>query len=559
LPLYLGFDASTQSLTAVVIEIEGALRRLVHADALIYDEELPHYGTRHGVLPDHDPRVGVSPPLMWAEALDRMMARLAMSGVDLLRIDAISGAGQQHGSVYLSPAGDRTLGRLDPARPLTEQLGDALSRGISPIWIDTTTAEECAEITARVGGEEALARHTGSRAFERFTGPQIRRFAKRAPEDYQKTSRIHLVSSFMASLLAGVSAPLEPGDASGMNLMDLRTRDWWAPALDATAPRLAAKLPPIVAPWSQVGTLASYWQSRYGFGPAPVIAWTGDNPSSLVGTGLVAEGRLAISLGTSDTVFASMATPDVDQSGTGHVFGASTGAFMGLTCFQNGSLAREQVRRDLGLSWLEFSGALAELPPGSGGRVMLPWFSPEITPAVSAPGVRRYGPPPSAASDVRAVIEAQMLSMALHCRWMAPRIDTIHATGGAAVNRDILQVMADVFGADVYQVRVGNSAALGAALRAAHARLRERDPSTTWTDVVAGFTESDARSRIAPQPDRHAFYRGMLEIYAACEAHALNRGPDPSPLLDRLASRERRGGEVATKPFATRHTQGTKQ
>ena len=51
----------------------------------------------------------------------------------------------------------------------------------------------------------------------------------------------------------------------------------------------------------------------------------------------------------------------------------------------------------------------------------------------------------------------------------ASTIDTIHATGGAAVNRQILQVMADVFGAEVYRFRGANSAALGAALRAWHA------------------------------------------------------------------------------------------
>ena len=43
-----------------------------------------------------------------------------------------------------------------------------------------------------------LARRTGSRAFERFTGPQIRAFAKREPDAYRETARIHLVSSFMA-------------------------------------------------------------------------------------------------------------------------------------------------------------------------------------------------------------------------------------------------------------------------------------------------------------------------------------------------------------------------
>ena len=534
---FVGLDASTQSFTAVVVDIDAGVNRVVHEESFSYDDELPHYGTQHGVLPDPDPQVAVSPPLMWAEALDRLMARLAASGLELPRIEAISGSGQQHGSVYLSGAGEASVARLDPSHDLSTQLHDAFSRQVSPIWMDTTTGEECAELTAAVGGAATLAARTGSRAFERFTGPQIRKFAKHAPGDYGKTSRIHLVSSFMASLLAGRQAPLEPGDASGMNLMDLRARNWWSPAVEATAPGLAAKLPSIVAPWSCVGTLAPYWQRRYGFPPASIIAWTGDNPSSLVGTGLVTEGRLAISLGTSDTVFAPMTAPDVNTSGTGHVFGAPTGAFMGLTCFQNGSLAREQVRDRLGLSWREFSRALAGWPAGSGGRVMLPWFSPEITPAVSAPGVRRYGLPPDGTSDVRAVVEAQMLSIKLHSRWMAPRVDTIHATGGAAVNRDILQVMADVFGADVYQLRVGNSAALGAALRAAHACRDHRDPVASWQQVVAGLAEPEGPSRVTPQAGRHAFYREMLDVYAACEAHALERGPDPSPLLDRIASR----------------------
>ena len=36
-----------------------------------------------------------------------------------------------------------------------------------------------------------------------------------------------------------------------------------------------------------------YWQARYGLPPAKVVAWSGDNPCSLVGVGLVREGRLA--------------------------------------------------------------------------------------------------------------------------------------------------------------------------------------------------------------------------------------------------------------------------
>ena len=62
-----------------------------------------------------------------------------------------------------------------------------------------------------------------------------------------------------------------------------------------------------------------------------------------------------------------------------------------------------------------------------------------------------------------------MMSLALHSRWMGVKISTIYATGGASANRDVLQVMADVFDAEVLQLETGNSAALGAALRAFHA------------------------------------------------------------------------------------------
>jgi xylulokinase len=534
MPFYLGLDSSTQSLTAVVVEIDRDERRVALETSLHFDEALPHYGTRNGVLPDRDPSVGIAPPLMWAEALDMMMARLA-EAVDVRQIAAICGSAQQHGSVYLNASATRAFTSLDPTQPLVDQLRGTLSRDTSPIWMDATTADECREITVAAGGEQELARRTGSRAFERFTGPQIRRFFKRDRVGYEATERIHLVSSFAASLLAGRHAPLEPGDASGMNLMDLAAREWWRPAVDATAPGLLPKLPAIVEPWMCVGTLAPYWQTRYGFAAAQVIAWTGDNPSSLIGVGLVREGRLAISLGTSDTLFGPMTEPRVDESGTGHVFGAPTGAYMGLTCFQNGSLAREQVRAAQGMTWPRFSQALASTPPGNNGRIMLPWFAPEITPPVSTPSVHRYGPASDGVSDVRAVIEAQQISMALHSRWMADTVDVIHATGGAAVNREIMQVMADVFGARVFQLSVGNSAALGAALRAAHAHLRERDRTTEWDDVVAGLAEPMAASRVDPDPDRHGLYREMMAVYAACEAHALGRGPDPREQLEQFA------------------------
>jgi xylulokinase len=532
MPLYLGLDSSTQSLSAILLEAEGDRRSVAFESSLQFDGALPHYGTKHGVLPSEDPAAAASPPLMWAEALDVMLGRLARSGLDLRRLAAISGSAQQHGSVYLNDQASETLARLDSARPLVEQIGGIFSRQVAPIWMDSSTSAECAEIEAAVGGGQALAQRTGSRAFERFTAAQIRKFSKTDSAGYRATDRIHLVSSFLASLLTGGHAPMDPGDASGTNLMDLGACQWWSPAVDSTARGLAVKLPAIAPASTVVGSLSAYWQKRHGLPAAQVIAWSGDNPCSLVGAGLVREGRIAVSLGTSDTVFGLMRQPRVDPTGTGHVFGAQTGEYMGLTCFKNGSLARERIRDAFGLSWESFSGALRRTPPGNGGRIMLPWFEPEITPSVPSPGVHRYGfGPDDLDANVRGVIEGQQMAMALHSRWMHVTVDSIHATGGAAANRDILQVMADVFGAEVYQLQVGNSAALGAALRALHGGTVAEGRAMPWDEVVKDFAEPLAASRLRPDPSRYAVYRGLIDVYATCEMHALGRGPGPSPLL----------------------------
>jgi xylulokinase len=289
-----------------------------------------------------------------------------------------------------------------------------------------------------------------------------------------------------------------------------------------------------------VGTLAPFWQQRVNLRESRVVAWSGDNPCSLIGTGLVREGRMAISLGTSDVIFGLMREARVDPGGAGHVFGAPTGDFMSLTVFKNGSLARERVRDAHGLDWDGFSRLLAQTPAGNGGRILLPWFEPEITPAVAQGGERRYRlSAADAAANVRAVIEAQMMAMALHSRWMGVEIDTIYATGGASANRAILQVMADVFGAQVYQMEVGNSAALGAALRAFHADVLADGRELPWEDVIDGFVAPVEESRLVPDPARHQLYRELMPLYAACEAHALGGGSDPTAALEAFDRHQR--------------------
>jgi xylulokinase len=521
--VYLGLDVSTQSVTASLIELADGRRVTIAERTLPFDEEFPEYGTTKGAIRAADPAVVSAPPLMWAAGLDRLMRILAGEYPSVMaRLAAVSGSAQQHGSVYLNDAGCARVRDLDPGAPIANQLAGGFSRALSPIWMDSSTTRECREIEEALGGSDVLAARTGSRAFERFTGPQIRAFARREAGAYAATRRIHLVSSFCASLLAGTDAPIDVGDGSGMNLMDLDALDWWPAALDATAPDLASRLPPVRSSWTDVGPLARYWQKRYDLPAARVIAWSGDNPCSVIGSGLVREGRLAVSLGTSDTVCGLMQSASRRRETIGYVSASPTGGYMGTTVFKNGSLARERIRDAYGLDWAGFSAALASRPPGNDGALMLPWFDPEITPHVATPGVRRVGlAPDDVAGNVRAIVEAQMMAMANHSRWMGADTSVVCATGGAAGNRAVLQVMADVFGAEVVRSRTRNSAALGAALRACHADALASGSPRTWDDVVSGFTEPEPEWRLHPRADAVRVYAELRERYADAErAHA---------------------------------------
>jgi sugar (pentulose or hexulose) kinase len=156
---------------------------------------------------------------------------------------------------------------------------------------------------------------------------------------------------------------------------------------------------------------------------------------------------------------------------------------------------------------------------------MLPWFDPEITPHVAAPGVRRIGlDAHDGPANVRALVEAQMMAMANHTRWMAADPSRVMATGGAAGNRDVLQVMADVFDAEVVRSKAGNAAALGAAIRAFHADRLASGRPLEWEEAIAGFTEPDASDCVAPRAEAAAVYRQLRRRYAEVETTALEGG-----------------------------------
>ena len=447
--LTLGIDSSTQGVKAVAWDV--AAGAVVFSAAVNYGRDLPQYGCPDGfLLPEGTSLVRHANPQMWVEGLELVLSRLQATGCPMEQIAAVGGDAQQHATVCLKS--------LEPL---------AFSRSTSPIWMDSSTAAECAELGATFGAR--LQTDTGSPAIERFAGPQIMKFARTCPEAYAKTARIHLLSSFLASYLVGEDMPIDVGDGAGMNLLNLKTGTWDPEICEKTAPGLLPRLPGLsLRPGFSRPLRADF--ACFGLRPGiPVVPFTGDNPASLVGCFAERPGTAVISLGTSDVFFAAMKDFHTDPDGYGHVFGNPMGGFMSLSCFKNGSLARERVKKELGVDWTFFDEtAFAQRPADGVTRRAFPYFEAEITPKHAATGIEANFDWASAdaATKIRAIVEGQIANMRERTRWIGD-FDEIRVTGGAARSKGIRETIASVFGAKVSAVDVTDSAAVGGARLAA--------------------------------------------------------------------------------------------
>jgi sugar (pentulose or hexulose) kinase len=83
--------------------------------------------------------------------------------------------------------------------------------------------------------------------------------------------------------------------------------------------------------------------------------------------------------------------------------------------------------------------------------------------------------------------------------------------------------MADVMNCRVERIEISKSAALGAALLAAHGWLIQADEESDWGKVVAGFTDPIPGSEVRPDPKVARVYDQLIEKYAACEREALTK------------------------------------
>jgi xylulokinase len=355
---------------------------------------------------------------------------------------------------------------------------------------------------------------------QRFSGPQILRFRQKYPQAYKDTSRISLVSSFLASIFLGKVAPIDIGDVCGANLWDIKNGEWHKDLLSLAAgdegvSDLKAKLGDVPQDGGlSFGTISSYFVKRYSFSSdTEIIAFTGDNPSTILALPLRSSDAI-VSLGTSTTFL--MSTPQYMPDPAYHFFNHPTtpGLYMFMLCYKNGGLAREHIRDAINQSssadpksWDAFNEAATSTPvlgqadpETDPARLGLFFPRPEIVPNVKA-GTWRYlysndkldvvkqgdraWPIPK--SDARAILESQFLSLRLRSQNLVEKQGSlpaqprrIYLVGGGAVNPAIADLAGQVLGgADgVYKLDIGgNACALGAAYKAAWGTGRESGES----------------------------------------------------------------------------------
>lgn len=513
--------------------IVGSDLKLLQEAKVDFDADFgAKYGIEKGVLTNPAEGEVFAPVALFLEAIDLVLQRLKEQGADFSKVQGLSGAGMQHGTVFWSQDAEHLLANLDAGKTLLEQLeggakGErkgAFSHPFSPNWQDASTQKQVEAFDATLHDPKNLAEATGSKAHhvgyckstteelftdnpQRFSGPQILRFHEKYPEAYKATSRITLVSSFLASIFLGKIAPMDISDVTGANLWDIKNGRWHEDLLalaggSSGVEDLRSKLGSVPEDGgASFGTISSYFVERYGFPKsAQIIAFTGDNPSTILALPLRSSDAI-VSLGTSTTFLMSTNTykPDPAYHFMNHP--TTAGLYMFMLCYKNGGLAREHIRDALNAdsthTWDKFNETATSTPvlgqstPSSPMRLGLFFPRPEIVPAVKE-GVWRYTYTPSSglsnaesdpkawpvpAADARAILESQFLSLRLRSQSLVepqgalpaqPR--RIYLVGGGAANAAIAELAGQVLGGSdgVYKLEIGgNACALGSAYKAA--------------------------------------------------------------------------------------------
>ena len=486
----LGLDVGTSGVKALLIDASG--KTLASATS-----EYP-LSTPHPNWAEQDPAD------WWKGTIEVIRNILAAPGVKAEDIKGIGLSGQMHSLVLL----------------------DAQQRVLRPsiLWCDTRTDKECRQITEQVG-RERLRSLVSNPALEGFTLPKIIWVRTHEPEVYARIRTILLPKDYIRFLLTGEFA-MEVSDAAGTLMFDVARRAW-SKELLRILDVPAEWLPPVFESVDVCGRITRATAELTGLPEGtPVVGGGADNPCGAVGTGVVKQGRVLASIGTSGVVFAFSDQVRVEPGMRVHTFCHSVpGAWylMGVVLMAGGALrwyrdtfAQDELARAR-TSGRDVYDILTEgasaVTPGSEGLFFLPYLVGERTPHQSASARGAFiGATIRHTKNhfTRAVLEGISFGMKDSLSIMeglGVEITQIRLTGGGAKSAFWRRLQANVYGREVALVNASEGPAFGAALLAG-AGAKVYSNLIEAVENAVRVTET-----VAPDPGQAERYAELFGIY----------------------------------------------
>jgi xylulokinase len=367
--------------------------------------------------------------------------------------------------------------------------GNVIRRAI--LWNDGRTAAECAEYVQRAGGETRVREMVYNVPTPSYTAPKILWMRNHEPEHYAKLAHVLIPKDYIRYKLSGEYAT-DMSDGTSSGLQNPRLRKWSDEML--TALQLDKTIMPHLGEGHEVTAHVSASAAKEtGLAEGtPIVSGAGDQPASAVGAGIVQEGIVSVTIGTSGVVFASTDTMPVPGatgiSSSLEVFCHAlpqTWNYMGVMLSAGGSLRwfRDNIAHGhsslvIGHSSLAddpYDVMLADadqIPPGAEGLIFLPYLTGERTPhrdplargAFVGLTLRH-----TQAHMTRAVVEA--ISFGLRdslelVRQSGIHVSEVRAAGGGARSPIWRQWLADIFDAEITLINSSEGGAMGVALLA---------------------------------------------------------------------------------------------
>ena len=484
--LIIGIDSGTQSTKTLVVNADTG-------------EVLASASQSYELIPDLPVGAKEQRPDDWIKAVrETIVQALKKAGAEASEVKAIGVSGQQHGFVPL----DREGKVIRPAK----------------LWCDTSTAEECAELTDKLGGLKGAISELGNAILPGYTAGKILWLKKHEPENFARLATVLLPHDYINFYLTGRRV-MEYGDASGPALLNVRTRQWSRRALQAIDGELPDKMPELIESDQPVGYLSAQTAELLGLNTSVLVsAGGGDNMMGAIGTGNTREGLITASFGTSGTIYACAGKPVIDPEGEIAAFCDSTNRWLPLLCTMNVTVATGMISDFFKLEIKDFDRLAAEAPAGSEGVLLVPYLEGERTPNVpDGTGVffgintRTMKP----ANLARAAMEGVTLGMnygLLRLAELGVRPSQIRATGGGAHSPLWRQIMADIFNAEVVTLKVSEGAAYGAALQALWCWENHSGHSVKIQELSDRFVTLNTEERVSPRSENLSLYRDLQNL-----------------------------------------------